>query len=697
MRLRGFLALFLIVAGARASSQTPAQQPVFPASVDAVSVDVVVLDGDGRPVEGLTRGDFTVRENGVPQVISTFEATSAATTPPPPAPLQRISTNATAPTAAGRWFFVLFDDVNVSPFSTLRARAAVERFLERALGPGDRVMIATSSGAATWTGTQPGDIASLKRFVSRLQGARRLDTTAARIWDHEAMGIALGRDPQALAQVARRYFESGFIPEAYPTDRELRESLSVSPGLVMIQTRARQTYTEAQSRVRTSLGALERLAAALAHTRGRKTLLLVTEGFIVDPAIGEFRTVVQTARNANVAVHFVDVRDPAGPLGQPGVPGSAAETARAIDDRDATSTLAMAGRDADGARSIAADTGGSVIAGTRLDDGLIRAAAEGRSYYLIGYTSANTARDGRFRRIEVTVSRPGTEVRTRGGYYADAERRASRADTLDPAVRAGLDAPFGAPGMPLRLSSFVFGPRPDGAIATLLLAEADLTPLRLRETRGAYSARLDSYVVVHDEDGVIAARDERLVDVNMPAAAFRQALENGLPVAREFHLRPGRYQAVLLLRDRATNFVGSVRHDFDVPEPNELRTSTPIVTDTMRPAAPGQPARPVPIARGTFQPGSRVWAAFEVYGHRVDPATGAPRVSVGYSLRNAAGAPIAGAAPVALTGGAGGAVAVTIALTVPADAAGRHELVLTVRDEVAMRVFETRESLLVQQ
>lgn len=697
---RALLALLLVAAASGpAFSQSPRQLPVFPARIDTVTVDVVVLDGEGRPVEGLRREDFTVREDGVPQAIATFEAMSAAPSAAgaPRRLRQRVSTNLTTADEIGRWFFVVFDDVNVSQFSTVRAREAIEQVLGRALDPGDRVMIATTSGSGTWTGALPEDLESLQRFVGGLMGHRRPDTTNARIWDHEAMAIALGRDTQALAQVARRYYESGIIPEAYPSDREIRESLQVAPGLAMIQTRARQTYMEAQTRIRTTLGALERLSAALAQARGRKTLFLVTEGFIVDPTIGEFRALVQAARNANVAVHFVDVRDPAGALGQPGVAGGAAETARAVEDRDATLALAMASREADGARSIAADTGGSVIAGVRLAEGLRRAAAEGRSYYLLGYSPANTRSDGRFRRIEVAVNRRDVEVRARGGYYADADRPQPKpsADQLNPAVRAALDAPSGTSGIPLQLASYVFAPRRDGTVRMLLVAEADLRPLSLQNKGGSYAAHFDSYVVVHADDGTIAARDERAVDVNVPAAAFSE-LEKGLPVGREFSLPPGRYQVAFLLRDRATGAIGSVRHPFDVPARNELRTSTPIVTDTAQLPAPGQPGRPVPIARRTFRPGSRLLTAFEVYGHAADPATGRPRVSVGYSLQNAAGTKVAGAAPQVLTPGADGTVSVTISLTVPTGATGDHELVVTVRDDVAMRVYETREALLVQ-
>jgi len=62
------------LAGATAlSSQAPAQsQPAFRADTRLVEVNVVVRDRSGRPIEGLTRSDFTLFEDGQAQTIDIF-------------------------------------------------------------------------------------------------------------------------------------------------------------------------------------------------------------------------------------------------------------------------------------------------------------------------------------------------------------------------------------------------------------------------------------------------------------------------------------------------------------------------------------------------------------------------------------------------------------------------------------------------
>ena len=358
--------------------------------------------------------------------------------------------------------------------------------------------------------------------------------------------------------------------------------------------------------------------------------------------------------------------------------------------------MGFAVRETEGTRSVAAETGGTTVTGTNLLPQLRRIASEGRSYYLLGYSPRNTRRDGRFRKIEVTVNRPGVTVRARGGYFApsaDTEPPPPDPDTLNPDVRAALDSPFGAAGLPMRLTSYALGPQIGGTVQTLLVAEADLASLGLEGRDGTYSATLDSYVLVHDRERDSLERNERIVELNMPADAFAQVARTGLPLQREFTLEPGRYQATVLLRDRATGILGSVRHEFEVPQPREFRMTTPIVTDRVQPpAGAGQPPRPVPIAHRTFKAGTRLAAAFEIYG-ATDAGREGPRVSVAYTLRRAGGTQVAAAPPQLLKPDAQGRVSVLMGVLLPAGAAGEHELHVSVRDEVAVRAIEHIEPL----
>jgi Ca-activated chloride channel family protein len=64
--LAAALALALL-SGAAAGAQ-------FASGVNVVEVYATVVDRDGKPVRGLTKDDFTLKENGEPQQVSTFAA-----------------------------------------------------------------------------------------------------------------------------------------------------------------------------------------------------------------------------------------------------------------------------------------------------------------------------------------------------------------------------------------------------------------------------------------------------------------------------------------------------------------------------------------------------------------------------------------------------------------------------------------------
>jgi VWFA-related protein len=61
-----------VLHGQQTAPQQQSQPPVFRSSIEAVQLDVVVTDRDGKPVSDLTIDDFEIYENRVPQVITTF-------------------------------------------------------------------------------------------------------------------------------------------------------------------------------------------------------------------------------------------------------------------------------------------------------------------------------------------------------------------------------------------------------------------------------------------------------------------------------------------------------------------------------------------------------------------------------------------------------------------------------------------------
>ena len=75
------LSLLVFLAGTAPSAAQEPVLPDFPARAELITVDVVVLGKDGRPIRGLKPSDFAIREDGKPQAIVGFEARDLAVVP----------------------------------------------------------------------------------------------------------------------------------------------------------------------------------------------------------------------------------------------------------------------------------------------------------------------------------------------------------------------------------------------------------------------------------------------------------------------------------------------------------------------------------------------------------------------------------------------------------------------------------------
>ena len=65
----GLAAAFVTLATCAVSAQAPQTPPTFRGGVTLVTIDVSVLDRDGKPVPGLAASDFEVRLNNRVQPI----------------------------------------------------------------------------------------------------------------------------------------------------------------------------------------------------------------------------------------------------------------------------------------------------------------------------------------------------------------------------------------------------------------------------------------------------------------------------------------------------------------------------------------------------------------------------------------------------------------------------------------------------
>jgi VWFA-related protein len=379
MRPRLLLVLALLVLSIPLFAQRqerPQAGPVFRLSVSLVQVDAVVTDRKGRHVTTLGPADFQVFEDGKPQAVTAVAymhtddryLDEAGVPEPPMVPR--------TPRDARRVIGVVVDDSRMTFESIYRTRMGLRRFVDAELQPDDLVTVVTTSGerGTSWpfTFSRP----ELRAAVNRLR-------------------FSLSR---ASAAGALEPLENAFerLPTSFERHRE--EQFAVN--------------------------ALNRIAEVIAAVRelpGRKTVLLVSEGFSMS-GLNDWQirdamyTLVDHANRAGVVIYCVDPRGLVF-TGFSAADGNASPAAMA--DVSARRSDALL-QTQDGLRYVADQTGGfAVVNNNDMPGAFRRVLDDQRGYYLIGFQpSEDTFKaDKGFRRVKVKVTGKGLRVRTRAGFF----------------------------------------------------------------------------------------------------------------------------------------------------------------------------------------------------------------------------------------------------------------------------------------
>ena len=688
------LGLGAFPAGA-AAPQAPPPQPTFPAEAEIVVVDVVVSDRRGEPVTDLTAADFVVKDEGAAQAVTAFElvhrpapavGTAAPPAPPPP---PRVSSNRTGEARATRAFMIVFDDLHVDMAQAQRARVAARDFLDTGVSAGDLVGVVATGTDASWVGRMPDARAGLLQVLERLPGRRTIDSMRDYLSDYEAMRIFQDGDPAVTERVARRFLQTqAIVPENAGSTDVAEQRGDPSSWVAYVRARAGEVYGRTSAQNQASLTVMTRAVESLAGVRGRKTLVLLSGGFVHDPRLSGFRDVVAAARRANVVVYFIDARGL-----EAGSTTLSTEMGVPISSEVLGSQLAEAAEAREGSESIADDTGGFTLKNANdLAGGLRRIARESRSYYLLGYAPTNARRDGKFRRLEVRVNRPGVTVRARRGYYAPGG--AAPAPVKDATIQRALDSPLDLPEVPLRAAAHVFAETSLGKAQALVTIEADVQGFAFREEEGLALDTLDFLLVVAHRDTAEHYRYDHQFEMRLRPETRARFERDGFPITRSFDLAPGAWQARVVVRDRNSGRTGSLTHDFEVP-PLEggLRLSTVVLSDRLGEGPEAGVAQVV--AHRTFTRGGTLHGRFEIYGAAPD-AAGVRRVSAGFAVRFEDGRMLAAAQATPVRPGAEGLLARSVGIPLDAAPPGRYEFIVVARDDVSGRTVEALEPFTVE-
>jgi len=285
-------------------------------------------------------------------------------------------------------------------------------------------------------------------------------------------------------------------------------------------------------------------------------------------------------------------------------------------------------------------------------------------------------------------------VRARKGYYApsgSAAAPAARPGT-DPAFQTALDSPYELEDVPLRMTHYVRDETSLDRARVFLAAEVDVRRLGLQEKEGTSQGALQCLMVAVQRDGGPSFRFDQTLELALPPEVREQLSRSWLPVVHEFELPTGRYRSKMVVRDKASGRMGTVIHDFVVPDLKPFRVSTPVLSDVREVTEAGTPGdRLAILARRDFPQGGTLFCQFEVYRAVKEETSGMPRVSMGYEVRRSDGTLLTRDAPTLIRPAPDGALSRMIGLSLESATPGDYELVMRVKDEFSGKALELHE------
>jgi VWFA-related protein len=534
-RVLAVVAAAIGTAGPLALAQRPANQPtrsqeVLRIGVDLVRVDATVTDARGRPVTDLTADDFEIVQDGKPRPISTFAFVRTADAPtesPAPAP---VAPRLPVPRdQIRRTIAIVVDDLGLSFESMYRVREVLKKFLDTQMQRGDLVAILR-------TGAGSG---ALQQFTT---DRRQLDAAIERIRFN------------LMARVSP--FTAG------EADRPIEEFRN-------------EIFTAG------TLGAISYVIRGVADLPGRKSVIVLSDGFRLTDADGTYggrvitamQSLVDAANRASVVIHTIDARGlvvtgPSAADADPETSEQRAEELRATQD---------------GLGYLADETGGLFVRNNNDIGAGVRRVLDEQGYYLLGYVpdraTFETPRP-RFHRLTVRVKRPGLRVRSRRGFLGVADRTA-KPPTAASRMISAVTSPFAGGDVRLRLSSF-FGYEPKTGAVALSVMHIDARDLTFTtDANGQRASEIEVLAVTFDEDGGITNQNSRRFTFRMPEDAYTRALERGFVYRIRVPLKkPGPYQLRVALRDVGADRIGSASQFIEVPDVKKGRlTLSGLVID----------------------------------------------------------------------------------------------------------------------
>jgi VWFA-related protein len=577
---------------------TPVASPggTIRVSTELVLVNVVARDKKGNPIRDLKKEDFTLYEDGKKQDISSFDfedvdqvqnagGPTVTGSAPGTTPGTLLHSSKKAPPtldARDRRLILLFFDFSaMEPEQVDRSVDAAKKFVQTKMQPADliaMVSLATNMHVdCDFTDDQKKLLAILDSYNSG-----------------EGQGFDTGTTGSAegAAETGGSFTEDDTDLNTFTADRKLL--------------------------------AIQSLMDALNKLPQKKSVIYFSNGITQSGVDNQsaLRAATAAAVKANASIYSLDVRGlqafpPGGEAQNASLHGQSAYTGASI-----LNDLNGNAASQDTLATLSSDTGGKAFFDSNDFSGIFAQVQKDSSvYYVLGFSSNNKLKDGRFRHLKVTVNRPDLKLDFRSGYYAGRDfehlNHADREQQLDDEMAAQLprvDVPVYAGAAYFRRDDSHY------YLSISLVIPGSQIPFVTEKDKDNATIDIIGVALESGKFPVGRLRDT----VKLALDSTREVRRKNVQYNTGFVLAPGNYHLKFVVRENQTGRMGSFETDVHIPDlrKSPLKMSSVVLSSLRVPATNKKSANNplvrdqmelVPNITHVFTPDQHLFLQYEVY------------------------------------------------------------------------------------
>jgi len=528
-----------------------------------VTIPVLVTDKSGKPVHGLTKQDFTVKEDGkTGRPIAVFEELQAVQGPVERAPKSEalFSNFAAGDSSLHRVTIIVLDMLNTPFTAQAHARSELIKFLAGNIRGNDPIALLVIGRAGLTqihavTSNPEVLIQALKRVRGQYSNADSIaadETAQANMEDSSAFDINTKIQQQDVSD------------EADQLSQFVKDSESMANAF------------QQREAIRTTLASLEQIAQAFGGLPGRKTLIWASSGFpffVEDPhallgfgtdTLADYERTFRAMNTANIAVYPIDAVGLFNPsyaqydVARSGNPRLTRPSNRPVYDRYQQSQ--------DTLRAFASATGGNACLNTNnLAKCVQQAEQDSDAYYMLAYYLPADDRKPGWHKLKVTVDRKDTHVRARTGFLVTNPEVIKQNDTRKTEILTALASPVDYTSLP-----FIVGwgdIKPDDAHPGRVLARFKVglpTEALTIDADQKNHLQLDVVALAFTDKKQEAGEFTKTIEAHLKPETLDAVRRGGIKISDEISLPKGKFTVRFVVRDDLGGRIGTVTAPVDI-------------------------------------------------------------------------------------------------------------------------------------